>query len=176
MKNGIHTRVLGLFTLLTGLIATPAARANDIFLQIPGVTGESTTDGREGWIEVHSMGFSAARSAGQTSASLGGVSFSKNADSTSPVLFGLVVNGTVKQNVRFEFVRVRDGEPYVFMTVELDGAILEAQSCSGDGEIPQEYFSVYADTVTVSVRKLNPDGSPNMTPGGLVTFSHNFHP
>jgi type VI protein secretion system component Hcp len=65
----------------------PLAHADHIFLEIPGIPGESTADKYPNWIEVTSMGQEFSRR------SCGGLTVSKKLDKASPALAVSAVNG-----------------------------------------------------------------------------------
>lgn len=84
-------RIFSLTSLAIAAVAgfAPLAHADHIFLEIPGIPGESVADKYPNWIDVSSMGQEFSRR------SCGGLTVSKRLDKSSPALAVSAVNGDV---------------------------------------------------------------------------------
>lgn len=134
-------RTLGSFALLLGLLAfsMPQAQAGyDIFMQITGVTGESTDANHRGWIDVlaFSHGLSNA-GAGVIGGGGGGNKVShadfvlaKNLDKSTLPMFLKVNQGTRTPTVIVEFQKSGD-TPLVFYRVTLSEVAITSISTAG---------------------------------------------
>jgi uncharacterized protein len=89
--------------------------AYDVFIQIPGMDGESTDDHHRGWIEVTQFDFNVRQKVSQTASSAGGASaeradfsefgFTNLMDKTSPLLALACAGGTHFDSIVVELCR-----------------------------------------------------------------------
>ena len=119
--------------------------ANDVYLQIEGIKGESTDDRHKDWIEVshvlagiHQPRAEAVSTAGgHTSgkADLSNITFTKLADLSSPILKQHCAMGKTIPKAKFEFMRADgDGKPITYYKIELENVMISGISIdSGEG-------------------------------------------
>jgi type VI secretion system secreted protein Hcp len=124
--------------------------ANDAYLSIDTIKGESNDSRHKDWIEVSNVSWNVhqPRSAlvstagGHTSgrAELSEVSFKKLADLASPLLQQTCAAGKTIPKAKFEFMRADgNGEPIKYYTVELENVMIASVTpSSGDGGVITE--------------------------------------
>jgi type VI secretion system secreted protein Hcp len=127
--------------------------ANDAYLQIDGIKGESTDSKHKEWIEVSNVDWHVHQpralsisSSGHTNgkAELSEISFRKLADLSSPLLCQTCATGKTIPKAKFEFMRADgNGEPIKYYTVEIENVMISAVSpSSGDGGVLTERVSL----------------------------------
>jgi type VI secretion system Hcp family effector len=166
------------FALFAAALALPG-RANEIFIKIPGVPGESTTSGYpgvDGWSEIQAVQFSASRTEPGPGGvvQFSGIHFSKVGDSTSPLLFARVVQGTTLNGMIIEYSRINQGLRQKYLTIELEGAVLDSQSSSTSGERPEESFTIRVTQMRMTWRKYNDQGT-EITPAVVFPAGGGYH-
>ena len=124
--------------------------ANDAYLQIDGIKGESTDDKHKDWIEVSNVIYavhqpraeSVSTAGGMTSgkAELHPMTFKKLADLASPILLQTCAMGKTLPRAVFEFVRADgDGKPIPYFKIELENLMIaNITPDSGEGGIITE--------------------------------------
>ena len=134
----VTSAVVSIFAAL-GVVA-PAEAAVDFFLEVNGVTGESTDAKQAKSIEIESFSWGAAASAKKNAVSLHDLSITKFVDRSSPALFERLVQGTTIPSV--ELIARRAGEvQLIFLRYCLEDVQVTSQQQAGHG----------ADTVTENV-------------------------
>lgn len=127
--------------------------ANDAYLQIDGIKGESADSKHKEWIEVsnvdwhvHQPRAMAISSSGHTAgrAELSEISFKKLADLSSPLLQQTCAAGKTISRAKFEFMRADgNGEPIKYYSVELENVMVSSVNpSSGDGGVLTERVSL----------------------------------
>lgn len=120
-----------------------------IYMKFEGIVG-SAKGRHAGWIEVEScqLGHSAANTIGGTgSGASKDVGISKQQDTVSPSLFREAANGKPR-NVTIDFV---NGDDVVYLTVELEGALISSLQQSGSGSSrPMEWLTLNSTKITIS--------------------------
>jgi type VI secretion system secreted protein Hcp len=129
-------------------LAAPAARADDMFLQLGDVVGDATAGGYEKWIAVLSWSWGASNpttvgprtglSAGKVSVS--DLSLMKVADSATPRLIDAVANGVHFPKAALAVRRSSDG--FEYMRVRLEEVKVSSDQLSAGGERPTESVSL----------------------------------
>ena len=127
--------------------------ANDAYLQIEGIKGESQDSKHKDWIEVSHVDWnvhqpralaisSSGHTAGKTE--LSEISFKKIADLSSPLLQQTCAAGKTIPKAKFEFMRADgNGEPIKYSVVELDNVMVSSVSpSSGDSGLLTERVSL----------------------------------
>jgi len=109
--------------------------ANDVYLQIDGIKGESTDSKHQGWLEVNNVQWgvyqprstAVSTAGGMTSgrAELSELTFRKMADLSSPLLQQTCAMGKTIPKVRIEFFRADgQGERIKYYVVELENVMI----------------------------------------------------
>lgn len=153
--------------------------ANDAYLKIDGITGESADDRHKDWIEVSNVLYaihqpragSVSTAGGLTSgrAELFPLSFRKFADIASPVLLQTCAAGKTIPKAVFEFMRADgEGKPIPYFKIELENLMLsDITPDSGDGGIIVERVHVaYAKIKWNYLRQSIRGGTQGNTSGG----------
>ena len=121
-----------------------------IYMKFEGIVG-SAKGRHAGWIEVESclLGRSTANTIGGTGTGSGAskdVSISKQQDTVSPSLFRESANGKPR-NVTIDFV---NGDDVVYLTVELEGALISSLQQSGSGSSrPMEWLTLNSTRISI---------------------------
>lgn len=131
--------------------------ANDVYLQIDGIKGESADGGHVGWIEVSHVSWSVhqpragsvSTAGGHTAgrAELSEMSFVKVADLSSPNLLKHCAMGKTIPKAKFEFMRADgDGKPICYYAVELENVMIGGVNpATGEtGLIKEHVFLAYS--------------------------------
>ena len=151
-------RILGTFALLLGCLgfALPSARADyDIFMQITGVTGESTDANHKGWIDVLSFSHGLSNAgAGVIGGGGGGggskpnhadFALAKKLDKSTLPMFLKVNQGTRTPTVIVEFQK-SGVTPVVFYRVTMSEVAITSVSTAGSaggGEVSDNLSIAY---------------------------------
>jgi type VI secretion system secreted protein Hcp len=170
--------------LLAGMVAAGAAApvaapaADDIFLRIGNIRGESTDDKHKDEIVLLSYsqsftnpvsgGAAGGGSAGKVNC--GAVKVTKLIDKSSPFLMAGVATGRHYKSAVITF-RKAGKEPIEYYTVTLNDVLLDAitqtDASPTDGTTILEQVSMSAAKFKFEYKPLKPDGSPD----AAVTFS-----
>jgi len=155
--------------LITAVLvfSLPSVYADNIFLKIGDIKGESTDRDHKDWIDVLSVSFGASSSgSGETSGTrydstgrtaFSDISITKEIDKSSPKLFELVASGErIRGDVTLQKV-TSEGTPYV--TATLTNVIVSDYSIGGsEGSVPTESISLNYETINFSYNQLNSKG------------------
>ena len=116
------------------------------------IKGQSNVDGHTGWINIDSMSWGVGRSiavqtGGQakrevSSPSVSEVSFSRMSDMASPELFFQACGGVSLGTCEIHLLQVVENKPQVYVTIQLEDAMISSYSVSTGGDVPNESFSV----------------------------------
>ena len=143
---------------LSLLLPAAAAAAQDIFLKIDGIPGESVDARQKDAIDV--LSFSWGVTAGKNKAVYQDFSFTKRVDQASPQLFLRAASGqaipVVALTVREAGERQDDFLKYCLTDVQVTGV---STSGSAGGDRPTEQVSLCYSTFFESYRKQSADGS-----------------
>jgi type VI secretion system Hcp family effector len=135
-----------------------------IYVKIPGVNGDVTTRGYEGWFSADSFSFGVEREM-KESGEKGGtadiniglgelqeVTISKSMDSTSTVLAQYAINGNSAGTAEIDFVEVAgDGAAHTYLKYKLDRCFVKSWSTSGDADDrPTEEVAFYYNKIAFS--------------------------
>lgn len=153
--------------------------ANDAYLQIESIKGESTDDKHRDWIEVSNVMYAVHQPRADTVSTAGGLtsgraelhplSFTKLADLASPVLLQTCAAGKTIPKAIFEFMRAdSDGKPIPYFKIELENLMLSnITPDSGDGGIIRERVHLaYAKIKWNYIRQSIRGGTQGNTSGG----------
>jgi type VI secretion system secreted protein Hcp len=159
-------RALTSMFLLAGFVVGGNAVADDIFLKLAGIPGDSTDDSHRGEIVLKSYSQAVsnpstggAGGAGSGIVNCGAIVVTKNLDSSSPTLIRNVVLSTMIRDGLITF-RKSGGEQLEYYTVQLVGITVnsvEQADASGGGVL--EVIKFKARQFTYTFRTQRPDGS-----------------
>lgn len=149
--------------------ATFPAAASDYLLELDGVKGESKDNKHPGTIEIESWSWGATQTSKGGAGGGGGagkvkfndISFRKNVDASSPVLFQRAASGQhIKKAVLY--VRKAGGDQMEYLKVTLSDVLVSSfktasQEPRGDGET--ESISLNFSKIQITYTPTNPDGS-----------------
>jgi type VI secretion system Hcp family effector len=144
--------VLAVLPLLAG-----TAAAQDAFLLVPDIPGDSAAVGHEGWIDLVSLGqaWSAAAKSGNCDTFV-----TKRLDRSGPSLWFAAVTGTRFPEIKIDYTRAVDGRRETVYQIKLGNARITNVATSGaaGGDIV-ESVGFAADNATLTVQTFNNDGS-----------------
>lgn len=153
--------------------------ANDAYLKIEGIAGESTDEKHRDWIEVSNVLYAIHQPRAGSMSTAGGhtggraelypLSFRKLADIASPVLLQTCAAGKTLPKATFEFMRADgEGKPIPYFKIELENVMLSDMTPdSGEGGIIMEQVHVaYAKIKWVYLRQSIRGGTQGNTSGG----------
>jgi type VI secretion system secreted protein Hcp len=158
--------------------------AYDVYCQIDGVPGESTSAGHEDWIEILSVEHGISQPPSITRSSVGGGSteranhrhlvIEKQMDKASPKLFLKCHIGENCGKVTLDFCRA-GGTKVVYMKCEMNNVIISQVDTVGfaseAGGFPKEKVAFNYDKITWTYTQQLTDG----TAGGQVTSYVDLH-
>ncbi|WP_273027626.1 Hcp family type VI secretion system effector [Massilia timonae] len=109
--------------------------ANDAYLKIESINGESEDERHRNWIEVNNVVYAVHQPRADVVSTAGGhstgradlypISFSKLADLASPVLLQTCATGKTIPKACFEFMRADgDGKPIPYFKIELESVMI----------------------------------------------------
>jgi type VI secretion system secreted protein Hcp len=143
--------------------------AQEIFLKLDGIPGESTKEGHEDEIEISSVSFGGSNSStvgygtgsGAGKVDLSAVNFMKVTDKASPLLFLKVCDGTHIATGKVTFREAGGANPVEFYTCELEECFVTSWQAAGSdgGGKPTESVSLTFKKIVVTYVPQNADGS-----------------
>jgi len=150
------------------LLAAPAGASARVFLDLPGVPGDSQVKGFEKQIELNSFQFGLSNPVQMATDKVRGkATFSefvvtKKLDKASPALMLRTANMAAFPSARLQVTRSSaTGEStvvrYCLTNVQLTSF---SQSGSGDGDLPSESVSLSYGTIVQSYTEQSADGKP----------------
>ena len=164
-------RKLPCLLVLAALTAASAAFADQVFVQIPSIPGNSTDPGHPAWIDAYAVDSKVAFPTGGGRASFDDGAFLKGADVASPLLNRAVATGQIFSKVEVDVCRSGTAglECYYRITYEnakLTGVTTAGSSCVGPGACTP----VLTESVTLSYSKIRWKFTPYSggTPGTPV--------
>lgn len=159
--------------------------ANDAYLQIDSIMGESTDQKHKDWIEVSNVMYAIHQPRAETVSTAGGmtsgradlypITFQKLADIASPVLLQTCAAGKTIPKAVFEFMRAdSNGNPIPYFRIELEYLLIASITPdSGDGGIITERVQLaYAKIKWNYIRQSIRGGSQGNTSGGWDCSTH----
>ena len=146
--------------------------ANDSYLQVDGVKGESADSGHSGWIEILSYEQQVIQPASATVNSAGGGTTSrcqhadfvitKYHDLSSAKLFELCCQGKHIKKVVIELMRASGDAPVKYLAIELDNVVISRFNShkNPDDDLPVETVAFnYAVIKKTHTQQKRADGS-----------------
>lgn len=170
-------------SLLSATVAQAAAE--DFFLKVPGINGESTSRGYEGWIQIDSFaegfvngasthGSGTGISAGRTSCQ--DLHLSKTLDKTSAELAMAVATGHHYAKVYLAAVKTSGETSVEFLRFTLVNAVISSVAFAGDSNTSArtETLVLRPAQVEVQYTPQNSDGSPGTPITATVDCASTF--
>lgn len=153
--------------------------ANDAYLQIDSIKGESTDQKHKDWIEVSNVLYAIHQPRAETTSTAGGltsgradllpITFKKLADIASPILLQTCAAGKTIGKATFEFMRAdSNGNPIPYFRIELENLLIASITPdSGDAGIIAERVQLsYAKIRWNYIRQSIRGGMQGNTSGG----------
>jgi len=153
--------------------------ANDAYLQIDGIKGESADQKHKEWIEVSNVLYAIHQPKAEAVSTAGGmtsgradlypITFEKLADLASPVLLQTCAAGKTLPKAVFEFMRAdSNGNPIPYFRIELENLLIASITPdSGYGGIIRERVQLAYSRIKWSyVRQSIRGGTQGNTSGG----------
>jgi type VI secretion system secreted protein Hcp len=165
--------------LLTALFTRADSTAGDpIFMQVPGVPGDSTDASHQGWIDVQAwqVGFQnphALSSATGGNPSIGTFDATLSYSQASPLLLQALATGQHLGTVEVDLVKASGtGTEVTYLKIVLSNAAITTIGDGGSAaEIsPTENIGIQASQLSATYTPQNADGSA----GTPVSFCYNF--
>nr|WP_242005194.1 type VI secretion system tube protein Hcp [Acetobacter thailandicus] len=138
-------------------------------MQYEGVEGNVTEAGHEGWTELTGFQWGVGRgissSVGSTAdressaPSVGEVIVTKNNDMSTGDLMSEALSGHGDKVIKIDFTRTYKDQQQVYLSLELQQAIISSYSHSSSGDRPHESLAFNFNHVTVKTYQMNADGS-----------------
>ncbi|WP_027864381.1 Hcp family type VI secretion system effector [Massilia alkalitolerans] len=159
--------------------------ANDAYLQIDSIKGESTDQKHKDWIEVSNVLYAIHQPRAETTSTAGGltsgradllpITFKKLADIASPILLQTCAAGKTIGKATFEFMRAdSNGNPIPYFRIELENLLIASITPdSGDAGIIAERVQLsYAKIRWNYIRQSIRGGMQGNTSGGWDCSAH----
>jgi type VI secretion system secreted protein Hcp len=164
--------------VLTALMSPADSTAGDpIYMQVPGVVGDSTDPNHTGWIDVQSWSVGFQNPNALSSATGGNPSLSTFAaqllySQASPLLLKALATGEHLGTVKVDLVKAGPAGGLAYLTIVLTNAAITTISDSGDasGGLPVESIGIRASELSATYTSQNADG----TAGTPVSFCYDF--
>jgi type VI secretion system secreted protein Hcp len=158
--NGRHSLRFSLVSLAAVAAFAPMAHADHVFLEIPGIPGESNHKGYESWIDLTSFGQEFNRR------TCGGITFSKNLDKASALLAMSAVNGDVLAQATVAVIKEGKDTAEFLRLLLTDVIVASVTIQSADPtRVVNESLRLVPRSVTITYKQQKPDG----TLGGAMT-------
>ena len=155
--------------------------ANDAFLKIDGIPGESSDDKHRDWIEIQTLDLSAIQPISNVTSSAGGASsgrvehqdlvISKLVDKATPKLFEATNSGKHIKEITIELCR-SGGAKQTYLTVKMEQVLLSRFVLSAAGSFPSEQIHFnYGKITLIYNQQKRSDGiaAGNVTAGWDLT-------
>jgi type VI secretion system secreted protein Hcp len=159
--------------------------ANDAYLQIDGIKGESADQKHKEWIECSNVLYSVHQPRAETVSTAGGltsgradllpITFKKLADIASPVLLQTCAAGKTIPKACFEFMRAdSNGNPIPYFRIELENLLIASITPdSGDGGLITERIQLaYTKIKWNYIRQSIRGGTQGNSTGGWDCSAH----
>lgn len=138
---------------LLSIIPIERSHALDMYLYIPGVSGEVTTTPHANWIKVLSASWGHA-----TKMPFEALTVTKSVDLSSPTLALAAADGRYYPSAVLDFQEYINSVPYVILKVTLTDVTVKSYAASGAGGLSDSVKLGFAKIEWV-YEKRNPNGS-----------------
>jgi type VI secretion system Hcp family effector len=149
-----------IFVVLAMVGVRGVSAATNIYMQVPGILGESVTGGYIDWIELRTLSQTL-----QTTTKKDGlcrVVVVKQIDRSSPSLWGSAVTGQHFPSISIEVLSGGGGSPYYQMA--LKNAQIENLATLIEGEERgKESVTLKSESIEIGYTSINPDGTSDAT-------------
>lgn len=157
--NHVRPHYSLLIAIIMGFVSGSVNAA--IFIDIPGIPGESNDANHIDWIDVLATGGSFTQN------SCGAFVVTKEIDKAFPLLVASVVSGsTFSESIRVEYTANYGGSRVTYSTITLDGASITSISTSASGfseEPPVEDITIEASSITIEYIQFDSEGNAGDT-------------
>ena len=126
------------------------------FMLVPGIPGDSSNEGYDGWIDV--LSFSHAFNPTAKINNVCALSLSKRLDSAGPRLWAAAVTAQLFDQIRVDIVRLGDRPTKIYEVLLVNARVVDIIT-GGGNHIPNESVGITADSVGLKFFPQNPDGS-----------------
>ena len=145
-----------------------------MFIKISDIEGESTVEGFEAQIEVHSFSFNTSQATspmrsntshtdGRPSLSL--FNFTKGCDKSSPPICKKLWSGATLATAEFTACRSEGDTLIAFLTINMENVVIANYNVSGGGGMPYENVSLNYSKITVTyIPQKNEGGTSGNVP------------
>lgn len=159
MKNKLVVGAIFVVVAMVGVRGVSAA--TNIYMQVPGILGESVTGGYIDWIELRTLSQTL-----QTTTKKDGlcrVVVVKQIDRSSPSLWGSAVTGQHFPSISIE-VLLSGGEGSPYYQVALKNAQIENLATLIEGEERgKESVTLKSESIEIGYTPINPNGTSDAT-------------
>lgn len=143
------------------------AASDPIYMNFPGISGDTMTKGFENQIQLDSFQWGVERAisspTGGTRESsaphVGEITITKLMDKASPLLLQNSLVGQAVSPVTITFVKNTGTGPIRYAAYTLDNVLISGYSVSSGGDTPSETLSLSFTKITFTFTPTNPDGS-----------------
>ncbi len=149
--------------LFMAVFAAPAFAAADMFLELDGIPGESTSEAHPRTIRIESFSIGVSLTPGTTAGAkptFRDISFSKSIDKTSPVLYLNCASGKHLKSATL-YVRNSGERAFDFYIIKLSDVVVTSVQTSGAGDLPMESFSLNYTKIEFHYIPQNVSGGPD---------------
>ena len=153
-------------TIAAFLLILPSWAASDYLLELDGIPGESIDAQRPGAIEIQSFSFGASNSGtivggggGAGKVSFSDITFSKNLDKSSPILYLHCAQGKHIPKATLYVRKSGSDKPVEYYVITLSDVLVTSVQTSGGGGLPMESLSLNFAKIEFSYAAQKPDGS-----------------
>ena len=137
------------------------------FMLVPGIPGDSSTEGYVGWIAVSS--FAHAFNPIEKTDNVCSLSITKRLDSAGPRLWAAAVTEQLFNRIQVDIVRPGgDGLVKIYEILLVNARVVSIMT-SGSSDPPHDQVTITAESVGLKFIRQNPDGS--VGPAITTSFS-----
>lgn len=138
-----------------------------LLMNLPGIVGESTVDGHQGWLALAGFSWGGARVSRSTAAGshraaprvwapqLRPATVSRTADARTAMIWSAMITGMEFPMVKIEWLRTGQGSPVCYFAVEFRGVRIARIIDASAGEHPLESIEFVYREITLGVRDVS---------------------
>lgn len=156
IRRGITRGLVLLVVTAIVMLPTASSATEQVFMQVPGIPGSSTSAGHVGWIDLVSFTGSAVAPASATTGQQPcQLTVQKQLDKTGPELWLSTVTAKAFTTIDIQ-VEAPSTTPYVLYDILLTNAEITSIADSSTNLLPMETLTLKAAKVTLSFYAQNP--------------------